>query len=131
MVSGLSKVKVSVFEDMFHDGFERFFEAPRARYPSGVGGGEYIKTPPHRKGKKRKSFIRVFLPILMELGRYGQGGRGAARFHTHRNLILSCAAAWKAAFPVSPPPALRTGMNMGITSVFFRQDYRIIMIYRI
>ena len=92
MVSGLSKVKVSVFEDMFHDGFERFFEAPRARYPSGVGGGEYIKTPPHRKGKKRKSFIRVFLPILMELGRYGQGGRGAARFHTHRNLILSCAA---------------------------------------
>ena len=32
-------------------------------------------------------------------------------------------AAWKAAVPVSPPPALRTGMNMGITSVFFRQDH--------
>ena len=45
--------RVSVFEvertgvlGIFHDGFERVFEEPRARYPSGVGGGEYTKTPP-------------------------------------------------------------------------------------
>ena len=87
-----SEVETTDVLGIFHDGFESVLEVLRARYPSGVGGGEYIKTPPHRKGKKRKSFIRVFLPILRELGRYGQGGRGAARFHTYRNLILSCAA---------------------------------------
>ncbi len=41
-----SEVETTDVLGIFHDGFESVLEVLRARYPSGVGGGEYTKTPP-------------------------------------------------------------------------------------